>query len=85
MATKYKKLLRQVTETVKEEIELTNFKSSLMEAAKAGEYTVHIDKLEQKFPTIYRTKLLWDWARENEIDCSGSKDGNGASYIFWWN
>lgn len=83
---KYKELLKQVTEFVKEEKELEEFKTCLMDVAKNGSNVTHIGKLEQKFPTIYESGKLWSWLRENDIGCSGGADmeGNNANYTFWW-
>lgn len=83
---KYKELLKQVTESVKKERELEEFKTYLMEAAKDGRDVTSISKLEQQYPTIYKSGKLWSWLRENDIGFSGSADSNGknAGYSFWW-
>lgn len=83
---KYKELLKQVTESVKEEKELEEFKTRLMETAKDGRDIVSMSKLEQQYPTIYKSDKLWNWLRENDVGFSGSADSNGknASYSFWW-
>lgn len=83
---KYKELLKQITESVKEEKELEDFKKHLMDAAKNGSNITSISKLEQQYPTLYKSGKLWNWLRENDIGFSGSADhdGNNAGYSFWW-
>ena len=83
---KYKDLLKQVTESVKEEKELEQFKDCLMNAAKDGKNNISISKLEQQYPILYKNGKLWDWLRENNIGFSGSADfdGKNAGYSFWW-
>lgn len=83
---RYKELLKQVSESVKEEKELEEFKIYLMNAAKDGRDMVSISKLEQEYPMLYKSGKLWNWLRENDIGFSGSADNNGnnAAYAFWW-
>ena len=83
---KYKDLLRQVTESAREENELEAFKAYLMNTAKDGNDFASISKLEQKYPILYKSGKLWSWLRENDIGFSGSADSNGknADYSFWW-
>ena len=83
---KYKELLKQVTEAIKEEKELEDFKTQLMGAAKSGRDSVAIEKLEQQYPTIFKCGKLWNWLRENDIGHSGgaNSDGENAKYLFWW-
>lgn len=82
----YKELLMKVTENVREEKELSEFKKCLMDVAKEGKDVANISGLEQKFPTIYKNGKLWKWLDENDIHCSGSANSNGknACYSFWW-
>lgn len=82
----YKELLMKVTEGVREEKELEEFKKCLLNVAKEGKDVANIDKLEQRFPTIYKNGKLWNWLNENDIHCSGSADhdGKNAGYSFWW-
>ena len=82
---KYKELLKQVTESVKEEKELDQFKSQLMEAAKDGRSSIEVSDLDKKYPILYKSGKLWSWLRENDIGTSGGADFNGnVGYMFWW-
>lgn len=83
---KYKDLLKQMTESAREEKELEEFKICLMNVAKEGKDVVNIRRLEQRFPTIYKNDRLWNWLGENDIHYSGSADSDGgnADYSFWW-
>lgn len=83
---KYKELLKYVTESVKEERELEEFKTYLINIAEEGKDIVEISSLEQKYPMLYSSGKLWSWLRENDIGFSGGSDGNGknAIYSFWW-
>ena len=76
----------KVTENVKEEKELEDFKRFLMDVAKEGKDVVNINELEKKYPTIYKNGKLWSWLRENDIGFSGSANSSGknARYSFWW-
>ena len=82
----YKELLMKVTESVREEKEIEEFKKCLMEAAKEGKDNININKLEEKFPTIIKNGKLWKWLSENDIHLSGGADNNGKNvcYSFWW-
>ena len=82
---KYKDLLKQVMESVKEEKELEKFKTQLMEAAKDGRSSIEISNLNQKYPILYKSGKLWTWLRENDIGMSGGTDVYGnTGYTFWW-
>lgn len=83
---KYRDLLKEMTESAREEKELEEFKICLANVAKEGKDVVCINKLEQRFPTIYKNGRLWNWLDKNDIHFSGSADSDGknAGYSFWW-
>lgn len=75
------KLLSKAKQT---ENEYKSLKLYLLDAANDGKNIANITDFENDYPTIFKSKEVWNWLKENDIEFSGGLVGSKYSYTLWW-
>lgn len=80
------KRLRQITDSVNSRVEIENLTKLLVEAAEKGQDKLYFDDLRLVVPVLSQSGKIFDWLKENDIQCTGGVCQQTAKwgYTLYW-